>query len=69
MPNRKTETYQRDFNSYTDAFKAYEDGKHRRYGLLFSVNGGAVATAKLYGDPQTARAVSDQSVSYPQALK
>jgi len=30
-----------------DAFKIYEDGKHRRYSLLFSVNGGAFAIAKL----------------------
>jgi hypothetical protein len=31
-------------------FKAYEDGKHRRYSLLFSVNGGAFAVAKLLGE-------------------
>src|SRR5215471_5175939 len=30
-----------------DAFALYEEGKHRRYGLLFSVNGGAFAVAKL----------------------
>ena len=30
-----------------EAFKLYEDGKHRRYALLFSVNGGAFAIAKL----------------------
>jgi hypothetical protein len=28
-------------------FRAYEDGKHRRYELLFAVNGGAFAIAKL----------------------
>ena len=28
-------------------FKEYEDGKHRRYTLLFSVNGGAFALAKV----------------------
>lgn len=33
-----------------DSFKAYEDGKHRRYSLLFAVNGGAFAVAKLYAD-------------------
>ena len=32
-------------------FKEYEDGKHRRYGLLFSVNGGAFAVAKVLFDP------------------
>jgi len=30
-----------------DAFELYEQGKHRRYGILFSVNGGAFAVAKL----------------------
>lgn len=30
-----------------DALKLYEDGKHRRYALLFAVNGGAFAIAKL----------------------
>ena len=30
-----------------DAFELYENGKHRRYGLLFAVNGGAFAIAKL----------------------
>src|ERR1051325_8153452 len=35
-----------------DAFKAYEDGKHRRYNLMFAVNGGAFAVAKLFSDPK-----------------
>jgi len=30
-----------------DASDIYEDGKHRRYSLLFAVNGGAFAVAKL----------------------
>ena len=33
-------------------FKLYEDGKHRRYSLLFSVNGGAFAIAKWLLDPK-----------------
>jgi len=33
-----------------ESFHAYEDGKHRRYSLLFSVNGGAFAIAKLLAD-------------------
>ena len=38
--------------STKEAFELYEDGKHRRYGLLFSVNGGAFAVAKLLtGEP------------------
>ena len=28
-------------------FRSYEDGKHRRYELLFAVNGGSFAIAKL----------------------
>jgi hypothetical protein len=35
-----------------DALDLYENGKHRRYNLLFSVNGGAFAIAKLLtGEP------------------
>lgn len=30
------------------SFKAYEDGKQRRYQLLFAVNGGAFAVAKIF---------------------
>ena len=30
-----------------ESFKTYEDGKHRRYSLLFSVNGGAFALAQF----------------------
>jgi len=33
--------------SLKDKLTLYEDGKHRRYTLLFSVNGGAFAIAKL----------------------
>ena len=33
-----------------DGLDLYESGKHRRYGLLFSVNGGAFAIAKLLVD-------------------
>jgi hypothetical protein len=36
-----------------DIFKAYEDGKHRRYELLFAVNGGAFALAKLFSEHNT----------------
>ena len=35
-----------------EASELYENGKHRRYSLLFSVNGGAFAIAKLLvGEP------------------
>ena len=33
-----------------ESFKLYEDGKHRRYSLLFAVNGGAFAVAKILID-------------------
>jgi len=33
--------------TFKDAKDLYETGKHRRYSLLFSVNGGAFAIAKL----------------------
>ena len=33
--------------SLNEAFELYETGKHRRYGLLFAVNGGAFAIANL----------------------
>lgn len=32
-------------------FNSYEEGKHRRYSLLFTVNGGAFAVAKLFSNP------------------
>ena len=35
-----------------ECYKAYEDGKHRRYELLFAVNGGAFAVAKFAADPK-----------------
>ena len=34
--------------------QAYEDGKHRRYSLLFAVNGGAFAAARLLAAPAAA---------------
>ena len=37
-----------------ESFKAYEDGKHRRYSLLFAVNGGAFAVANLFSEPKNA---------------
>jgi hypothetical protein len=39
-----------------EAFEIYEAGKHRRYSLLFAVNGGAFAVANLFiaeaGEPE-----------------
>jgi hypothetical protein len=37
----------KEFPQIKEAYTLYEEGKKRRYGLLFSVNGGAFAIAKL----------------------
>jgi polyferredoxin len=42
-----------------ESFKIYEEGKHRRYGLLFGVNGGAFAVAKLFTDPAAVTLLGD----------
>jgi len=44
-----------------DGFKPYEDGKGRRYGLLFSVNGGAFAIAKVFSEK--ADKAADKNIS------
>jgi hypothetical protein len=47
----------------TESFKLYEEGKHRRYGLLFGVNGGAFAVAKLFTDPAAATLLGNLTLS------
>jgi hypothetical protein len=47
-----------------DGMRTYIDGKLRRYGLLFSVNGGAFAIAKLMGDENTAKLLGRLSVTH-----
>lgn len=42
-----------------ESFKAYEDGKHRRYNLLFVVNGGAFAVAKFFADDKAAAVIGN----------
>ena len=37
-------------NQVPDSSKYYEDRKHRRYRLLFAVNGGAFAIAKMFAE-------------------
>jgi hypothetical protein len=37
-----------------ESFRFYEDGKHRRYNLLFAVNGGAFTVAKMFADKNAA---------------
>lgn len=37
-----------------ESFRAYEDGKHRRYSLLFAVNGGAFTVARLSAEGRAA---------------
>ena len=46
-----------------ESFKMYEEGKHRRYGLLFSVNGGALAIAKLFTDEKAAAFLGNLTIS------
>ncbi len=36
--------------SEREVIEFYETGKHRRYGLMFAVNGGAFTVAKLIGE-------------------
>jgi hypothetical protein len=40
-----------------EGMQTYIDGKMKRYSLLFAVNGGAFAVARLLGDPDTERIV------------
>ena len=49
--------------SIKEAFELYESGKHRRYGLLFSVNGGAFAIAQLLTDKSKQIALGDLGLS------
>lgn len=49
MTNEKPK---KDFTLLKEAFSHYEGGKHRRYSLLFSVNGGAFAIAQLLTKPE-----------------
>jgi hypothetical protein len=41
-------TYPGRYGGWETAFKLYEDGKYRRYELLFAVNGAAFSVAKLF---------------------
>ena len=47
-----------------DAMRTYIDGKMRRYSLLFSVNGGAFAIAKLMTDENSARLMGRLTVQH-----
>src|SRR5688572_29581128 len=47
-----------------DGLSTYIDGKMRRYGLLFAVNGGALAIGKLMADANTAKLLGQLSVRH-----
>jgi hypothetical protein len=47
-----------------DGMRTYIDGKMRRYSLLFSVNGGAFAIAKLMADENSARLMGRLTVPH-----
>ena len=49
MPEQPADETKIDI-TFPEAYKLYEDGKHRRYELLFAVIGGAFAIAKLFGE-------------------
>ncbi len=46
----------------SENFKSYEDGKHRRYNLLFAVNGGAFAIVKLFAEKNAAAVLGHLSL-------
>lgn len=46
-----------------EAFELYENGKHRRYNLLFAVNGGAFAVAKLFAEAQQPEVLGNLKLS------
>jgi hypothetical protein len=48
-----------------DSFKYYEDGKHRRYSLLFAVNGGAFAIAKVFAEKNAGAVLGNLSLHHP----
>ena len=45
-----------------DGMRTYIDGKMRRYNLMFSVNGGALAIAKLMADADSAKLLGHLSI-------
>lgn len=47
-----------------ESFKSYEDGKHRRYNLLFAVNSGAFAIAKLFDEKNAAAVLGNLSLRH-----
>jgi hypothetical protein len=52
-------------NAYQlQALETYIDGKMRRYNLLFAVNGGAFAIAKLFSDPAAQALVGGLSLPH-----
>lgn len=50
--------------SLKEALEFYESGKHRRYGLLFAVNGGAFAIAELMGDSKKLGGLTIELLSF-----
>ena len=54
--------------SRKEALELYENGKHRRYALLFSVNGGAFAVAKLIKEGSSIGGLSQPVLSIGMAV-
>jgi len=60
-----------DDKKIPESFKVYEDGKHRRYTLMFAVNGGAFALAQWIADKGPSAAFGGlklSSICYGMAL-
>jgi hypothetical protein len=51
------------FGGYKETYGLYEDGKHRRYGLLFSVNGGGFTVGSLFAKAENAPLLGNLTVS------
>jgi hypothetical protein len=51
------------FGGYKETYGLYEDGKHRRYGLLFSVNGGGFTVGSLFAKAVNAPLLGNLTIS------
>src|SRR4051794_3119240 len=56
-------SYPGRYSGWDQHTSLYEDGKHRRYELLFAVNGGAFAIGKLFADNSAERFLKHLSLN------
>src|SRR5215468_10280808 len=50
-------------DNYRETYKLYEDGKHRRYELLFAVNGGGFAVGSLFKENNVVELLGNLTIS------